>query len=156
MNTETTTKPYPLAPDLWTFRGEAAYSGKLDHRKLLQIRHPSVESTEGGFGEWRARVSLPSDFEKSERVYLSFYTSDDYSGERLDEAGWLSRWTWGRTYNFNMPQWYSLRYFGSLYSDFISQGVAAKVYGREHGYPDVIPLLCNSMGVQTEDLRRRP
>lgn len=60
--------------------------------------------------------------------------------------------TWGRAYNYNMPQWYSLRYFGSLYSDFISQGEAAKVYGKENGYPDVIPLLCNSMGVCTESL----
>jgi hypothetical protein len=30
--------------------------------------------------------------------------------------------------------------------------VTAKVYGRENGYPDVIPLLCNSMGVCTESL----
>ncbi|MBI3922720.1 MAG: hypothetical protein HY318_14960, partial [Armatimonadetes bacterium] len=89
MMTDTTAKPYPLALEFWTFRGEAAYSGRLDHRQLLQIRHPWVESAEGGFGEWSARVTLPAEFEEREKVYLSFYTSDDYSGERLDQPGWI-------------------------------------------------------------------
>ena len=69
-----------------------------------------------------------------------------------DELPPAEQMAWGRTYDYNMPQWYSLRYFGSLYSDYITQGAAAKVYGKENGYPDVIPLLCNSMGVQTESL----
>ncbi len=59
---------------------------------------------------------------------------------------------WARTYDYTMPQWYSLRYFGSLYSDTIELGTREKLYGRGNGYADVIPLLCNSMGTCTEDL----
>lgn len=69
-----------------------------------------------------------------------------------DELPLDEQMLWGRAYDYNMMQWYSLRYFGSMYSDIIAQGVAAKVYGKENGYPDVLPLLCNSMNVQTEDL----
>lgn len=69
-----------------------------------------------------------------------------------DDLPLAEQMAWGRAYDYNMPQWYSLRYFGSLYTDLIMQGAAAKVYGKENGYPDVIPLLCNSMGVQTESL----
>jgi hypothetical protein len=69
-----------------------------------------------------------------------------------DELPLAEQMAWGRAYDYNMPQWYALRYFGSLYSDTIAQGGGAKVYGRENGYADVLPLLCNSMGVQTEGL----
>jgi len=79
-------------------------------------------------------------------------TAGPFGPAGTDDLPLPERMAWGRAYNFNMPQWYSLRYFGSLYSDLISQGVTAKVYGKDNGYPDVIPLLCNSMGVQTESL----
>ena len=69
-----------------------------------------------------------------------------------DDLSLAERQLWARTYDYSMPQWYSLRYFGSLYSDTIAQGMAADVYGRQKGYADILPLLCNSMGVQTESL----
>jgi hypothetical protein len=79
-------------------------------------------------------------------------TAGTFGPAGTDDLPLPERMAWGRVYDYNMPQWYSLRYFGSLYSDFIMQGVGAQVYGKENGYPDVIPLLCNSMGVQTESL----
>ncbi|MBI3923740.1 MAG: hypothetical protein HY318_20130, partial [Armatimonadetes bacterium] len=79
-------------------------------------------------------------------------TAGPFGPAGTDDLPLAERMAWGRAYDYNMPQWYSLRYFGSLYSDFIARGVAAKVYGKDNGYPEVIPLLCNSMGVCTESL----
>ncbi|MCC6579722.1 MAG: hypothetical protein IT440_04720 [Phycisphaeraceae bacterium] len=68
----------------------------------------------------------------------------------VDDLPLAEQMTWGKTYDYNMPQWYGLNFFGSFYGDFITQGADAKVYGKHNGYPDMIPLLLVSMGSQMQ------
>ncbi|MCC6579720.1 MAG: hypothetical protein IT440_04710 [Phycisphaeraceae bacterium] len=78
-----------VAAASWLFNGNGPYTGQTDFRGLMQIHHPWVTSAEGHQGAWRAHVSLPPDLAKAQRVYLSFYQSDNYHGSHRDEHDWL-------------------------------------------------------------------
>jgi hypothetical protein len=59
---------------------------------------------------------------------------------------------WAKSYDITMPQWYGpMRFYGPYFHDELEKGDAAKVYGRQNGYADVIPLLNVSMGYGLED-----
>jgi hypothetical protein len=59
---------------------------------------------------------------------------------------------WTKLVNFTMPQWYgTMRFYNSHWHDQLTKGLQEKVYGRENGRADVIPLLSISMGSGLED-----
>ena len=61
---------------------------------------------------------------------------------------------WAKAVDYTMPQWYgSMGFYGSHFHDQLMSGVAQKVYGKQNGYADVIPLLNVSMSVGLEDPR---
>lgn len=58
---------------------------------------------------------------------------------------------WARGFDYTMPQWYATNFYGDAYYAILQQGLAVKVYGRENGYADVIPLLNQTMGAGIND-----
>ncbi|MFA6107986.1 MAG: hypothetical protein WDA75_04365 [Candidatus Latescibacterota bacterium] len=58
---------------------------------------------------------------------------------------------WARGFDYTMPQWYATNFYGDAYYAILQQGLAQKVYGKENGYADVIPLLNQTMGAGIND-----
>lgn len=59
--------------------------------------------------------------------------------------------SWTSSVDYNMPQWYAGHHFGSAYIDFVKKYDKEKLYGKENGGTDIIPLLYLSMGGDMED-----
>ena len=66
---------------------------------------------------------------------------------------------WAKTYDYTMPQWYSMGFYGDYYISLLEEGLKAGIYGGrdksrlygQSGYADVIPLWNLSMGAGIED-----
>ena len=85
--------PINLAPDAWTWKSQGAWRTRCDHRDLLAMRHPWVESAQGNFA-WASRdVTVPDDWQG--KVYLDFYCSDDYAGPSgPNDETWRADGSW--------------------------------------------------------------
>jgi len=77
-----------IASDQWTPSGTGRFIAHHDLRGLLAIEHPWEESAEGGFGAWEAVVTPPAGWRPRQPLFVSFYQSDNYSGE-WQENPWL-------------------------------------------------------------------
>ncbi|MHB0935084.1 MAG: RIFT barrel domain-containing protein [Armatimonadota bacterium] len=77
-----------IAPEHWAPSGTERFTAHHDLRGLLAVEHPWEESTEGGFGAWEATVAAPAGWQPGQPLFLSFYQSDNYSGE-YRENPWL-------------------------------------------------------------------
>jgi len=77
-----------FAPEQWAPANTEQFTAHHDLRGLLAIEHPWVESTEGGFGAWETTVAPPAGWQPGQPLFLSFYQSDNYSGEYRENA-WL-------------------------------------------------------------------
>lgn len=76
-----------LPPDLWKEKRSHRFSTRIDPvRSLLVVHHPSVPSRAGGFGEWTAQITPPADWRPGDRLFLSFYQSDNYVGTQSQDA----------------------------------------------------------------------
>lgn len=77
-----------IAPEQWAPANTRHFTAHHDLRGLLAIEHPWEESTGGGFGAWETTVALPAGWQPGQPLFLSFYQSDNYSGE-YRENPWL-------------------------------------------------------------------
>lgn len=85
----------PLSSELWKQKCSHQFSTRLDTvRSLLVVHHPWVPSRAGGFGEWTAQVTPPTGWRPGDRLFLSFYQSDNYVGTQSQDA-----WTGTQAFN---------------------------------------------------------
>jgi hypothetical protein len=77
-----------IAPDQWTPSRTEAFSASHDLRGLLAVEHPWTPSVEGGHTQWSATVAPPPGWRPGQPLFVSFYQSDNYSGE-WRENPWL-------------------------------------------------------------------
>ncbi len=57
---------------------------------------------------------------------------------------------WAQAYDYTMPQWYSMGFYGDYYVSLLEEGLRAGLYGKPNGHADVIPLWNLSMGAGIE------
>jgi len=77
-----------IAPDQWAPSSTECFTAHPDLRGLLAIEHPWAPSAEGGYGQWEAVVEPPAGWRPGQPLFVSFYQSDNYSGE-WQENPWL-------------------------------------------------------------------
>ncbi len=80
--------PGYVHPRRWRREYTAAFTVRRDDiRELLVIDHPWAPSEAGGYGEWSVRVKAPDGRRPGDPLFVSFYQSDNYTGDRQDRPG---------------------------------------------------------------------
>jgi hypothetical protein len=72
-----------LLPGTWRKKHTGPFSLRRDLRQLLVIEHPWQPSRAGQYGQWETRVAAPRDWQPGAPLFVSFYQSDNYSGDWL-------------------------------------------------------------------------
>ncbi len=78
-----TTPAHPLPPARWHQRHTGPFVTRRDLRQLLVIEHPWQPSRAGRYGQWETRVTAPEGWRPGTPLFVSFYQSDNYSGDWL-------------------------------------------------------------------------
>lgn len=78
-------------------------------------------------------------------------TAGSYGPGGMGELSLAEQASWATAYDYTMPQWYAMGFYGDRYYTELRRGVQEKVYGRANGHAEVIPLLFLSMGAGIED-----
>ncbi len=77
-----------VSPTGWSKTVSRGFAAHRDVRGLLAIVHPWKPSRAGGFGAWETIVMPPEGWRPGEALYVSFYQSDNYSGDWYRSGGW--------------------------------------------------------------------
>ena len=75
--------PKPLPPTKWRQSHTGHFVARRDLRQLLVIEHPWLPSRAGRYGQWETRIAPPAGWEPVMPLFVSFYQSDNYSGDWL-------------------------------------------------------------------------
>jgi hypothetical protein len=79
-------------------------------------------------------------------------TAGSFGPEGCGDRPLTEQSEWAQSADYTMPQWYGfMRSYSDEFYQQLLQGAQAKVYGKETGHADVIPLLDISMGYDLED-----
>lgn len=88
MNLPKALEPIPIPVERWKPRSTGRFTASRDLRGLLAIEHPWLPSLRGRWGQWESNAPLPPGWQPGGRLYVSFYQSDNYSGN-WRESGWM-------------------------------------------------------------------
>lgn len=77
-------------------------------------------------------------------------TANSYGPFGMDELSLAEQASWATAFDFTMPQWYAMGFYGGHYYSELKRGLQEKVYGRTNDHAYVIPLLNLSMGTGIE------
>lgn len=83
------TQVYPpkhLPPAKWRQRQTGRFAARRDLRQLLVVEHPWLPSRAGRYGQWETRVAPPQGWCPGAPLFVSFYQSDNYSGDWLPDT----------------------------------------------------------------------
>lgn len=80
------TPAHPLPPARWRQDHTGAFATRRDLRQLLVIEHPWQPSRTGKYGQWQTRVASPKAWQPGQPLFVSFYQSDNYSGDWMPDT----------------------------------------------------------------------
>ncbi|MCC7261114.1 MAG: hypothetical protein IT369_01200 [Candidatus Latescibacteria bacterium] len=80
------TPAHPLPPARWRQDHTGAFVTRRDQRQLLVIEHPWQPSRTGRYGQWQTRVAAPAGWQPGQPLFVSFYQSDNYSGDWMPDT----------------------------------------------------------------------
>ena len=70
-----------ILPAKWTAKQTHRFTTARDIRDLLRIEHPWQPSAKDGYGQWSIRVAPPAGWKPGQPLFVSFYQSDNHSGD---------------------------------------------------------------------------